>query len=191
MTQDILTTRIETDMDPAYYAALLADCQQQLDASVRSEQRFAATLLAITEQRETLEQRMIEAWDNVEQFALLKAEYEGLQVVFNLAPKAHAHHEKRTNALRLHAIWIRSVRDKAMVAARYAAAEAKAEAERVERERVAEAERQQRIAERQAERDIELAEQHARNAAIYERVEADKQDSLSWLQRLTGTNSHE
>jgi hypothetical protein len=184
-TQDILNIRIETDMDPAYYAALLTECQQQLTASVRSEQRFTAIVQTVTEQRETLEQRMIEQWDNVEQFALLKAEFEGLHVVFNLAPKALTHHEKRSNAIRLHEITIKSVRDQAMVSARYAAAEAKAEAERVERERVAVAEQQQRIAERKAERDIELAEQHARNAALYERQEVDKQDSLSWLQALT------
>jgi hypothetical protein len=191
MTQDILNTRIETDMDPAYYAALLADCQQQLDASVRSEQRFATMVQTITEQRETLEAAMITAWDDSAAFALLKAEYEGLHVVFMLAPKAHAHHEKRSNALRLHAIDIKHVRDQASTAARYAAAEAKAEAERVERERVALAEQQQRIADKKAERELELAEQHARNAALYERQAADKQDSLSWLKRLTGTHNNE
>jgi hypothetical protein len=191
MTQDILKQHPETDMDPAYYATLLTECQQQLAASVAAERRHETIAKTMLDKQQGLELAMIAAWDNVEQFALLKAEYEGLQVVFNLAPKAYAYHQKRSNAIRQHEITIKSVRDKATVAARYEREAAKAEAARIESERVAAAEREQRQAAAKAERDLELAEQHARNAALYERVEADKADSLAWLKRLTGTHSHE
>lgn len=181
---DILKTSVKQHQDNDYYVKLLEQYQTQLEQSERAEKRHATIASTMAEKQHSLEIAMIEAWDDTGTFARLKGEYEGLQVIFYLAPKAAAYWQQRARNLQHKGIEIRNNRDAAMVSRNAAAQEAKREAERIERERVQALEVEARIAKNKAETEAMNAEKNARIAAQQAQIEADKQDSLSWLKQL-------